>query len=79
MGVRGRFFTVIVVATFAANFTLGTLNSAIWLANPPGGSPEFWQQPGAWFQLGLDAVLAVVLWIVAYRMWGSVAREVSAP
>lgn len=76
MGVRGRFFTVIVAAALAANFTVGTVNWVLWLANPPAGNGAFWQDANTWFQLGLDAVLALGLWVVAYRLWARVAREV---
>ena len=77
MGVRGRFFTVIAIAAFAANFTLGTVNWLFWLLNPPGGNTAFWGDAGPWFQVGVDAVLALALWIVAYRMWGRVEREIA--
>ena len=69
MGTRGRLFVVVVVAAIAANFTVGTFNWMLWLAFPPGGNAWFWQDANTWIHFVVNAVLALALWVVAYRLW----------
>jgi hypothetical protein len=69
MSNRSRLFAVIVAAAFAANFTMVALSQVLWLFQASADGWLWLEDPNAWAHLAFIAVLAVVLWAVAVRLW----------
>ena len=75
---RNRFFGVIVAVVFAAQFTLSALFSVLRLFQTSADGSLFLEDINAWVQLGVQTVLAVVLWGVAVWAWGRVEGSLPA-
>jgi hypothetical protein len=69
MSQRSRLFAVIVAAAFAVNFTMGAIGLVVWLLQTADGSLRLEDPNAVWVHLAINAVLAVILWAVAVRLW----------
>ena len=69
MSRRNRLFGVIVAVVFAGQFTLAALNQVFWLFQTSADGSMWLEDPNTWVHLAFSAVLAVILWAVAVRLW----------